>query len=776
MRFIIIILSICVVHGQNRIGDWESYTSTLNVNQILELNGTIIGATDGGLLIYDKNTKLFDELNNIDELTNSKISCIALGDSKQIWIGGGEPNGFVQIYDIEQRKNVKEFEYDVTEIIDFAVSDSLIYAIYRDQNDYGIIEIIYLHGEYIHKDLYPNWPQNSQLYEIEIYEGKVFVGTEIGLYFGKKGEDPNNWITPFTELNNPVKSIFLEENNLDCFSNEKLYTIDINNLQLLSINDLNGIILEDFVRIQNQDIIGFNDKNIYIISGAIAEQISVVKNSLNSVNYFNDGSVVFGTNTGFGVLNENSSIDHIIPNTLVTNFFQAITFLNDGRVVGGSAQGLAIKESNGWRNIVESAKNISIQHDKNYDFFIADSIPVDFGSSISKMIQGLDGLLYCAIEGTYPSRNGGGIIILDIDNPANFTLIDTTYLDYFSDEFLVVKDITFDRSGNLWVADPFATTKHEPIHVRTAANDWISFNADEAFGSIGLTPSTIATDAWNRVWVGSFQGSGVNSGFPDGGLSMLAYSGEASSPSEIIWKSIPLSSSSNTVWSLAVTPENRLYMLTPVGLTFYDLQFSNDEPIKFESPRYYFPNIAFGQESEIRLDARGNAWTVSGSDGIHVLLSNSTFWPDEIENSSVESINTDNYPLLSNNVTDITFDDNNGVAYISTNRGINSFRIPFATPKSKYSDLKIYPSPFHIPSDKPLIIDNLKDNSSLKVMTVTGQVIRSLESNNLGENGYQIKWDGKNNEGSWVNSGVYILAVYTADGSHKLEKTVVIRN
>jgi len=776
MRLFIIILSICMVYGQNRIGDWDSYTSTLNVNQILEFDETIIGATEGGLLMYDKNTKLFDELNNIDGLSRSKISCIALGNSNQVWVGGGEPHGFIQLYDINKRGNVQEFEYDVTEIIDFAVSDSLIYAIYRDQNDYGLIEIIYFNGEYIHKDLYPNWPHNTKLHEVELYKDQVFVGTELGLYFGEIGVDPNNWHLPFAELESTVKSLFLNDEKLSCISNDKVYTIDINSSMILFIDNLNGISLSDFVIKSDGSIIGFDRNEIYLINGSIIEKISAQKNTLNSVIILNDDNVVFSTITGLAVLKDNQNIEYVIPNSPVTNNFQAITIFEDGRVVAGSARGIAIKESKGWRNIVESTDNISVQLDKNYDFFIADSIPVDFGSSIAKMIQGPDGLLYCAIEGAYASRNGGGIIILDIDNPVNFTLIDTTYLDYFSDEFMVVKDLTFDRAGNLWVADPFAAAKHEPIHVRTAANDWFSFNADEVFGAIGLTPSTIVTDTWNRVWIGSFQGSGINSGYPDGGLSILAYSGESSSPSDIVWKNIPLNSSSNTVWSLAVTPDNRLYMLTPIGLTFYDLQYSNDNPIKFASPRYYFPNIAFGQESEIRLDARGNAWTVSGSDGIHVLLSNSTFWPDDLENVSVESINTDNYPLLSNNVTDITFDEKNGIAYISTNRGINSFRIPFATPKSNYSELNIYPSPYQVPNDKPLIIDNLKDNSSLKVMTVTGHVIRSLESNDLGENGYQIKWDGKNNEGHWVNSGVYILAVYTAEGSHKFGKVVVIRN
>ena len=53
----------------------------------------------------------------------------------------------------------------MSEIIDFAVSDSIVYAIYRDNNDYGIIEFSYLNGEFIHKDIYPNWPMGNRINE-----------------------------------------------------------------------------------------------------------------------------------------------------------------------------------------------------------------------------------------------------------------------------------------------------------------------------------------------------------------------------------------------------------------------------------------------------------------------------------------------------------------------------------------------------------------------------------------------------------------------------------
>jgi len=782
MRVILIsIFSFVTIFSQARIGEWGSYTSTLNVHGIIEYQDNRICATDGGLLLFNNSSQTFDNINNINGLMGTKLNCLALDQAGELWIGGGESDGFVQIYNVESRQSIKEFDYDMSEIIDFAISDSIVYAVYRDQNDFGIIEFSYLNDEFIHKDLYPNWPSGNKIYEIEIHNNFVYVATEIGLYIGRIGDDPHNWTTPFAELTLSTISIQLTQNNLYCYSNNILYLIDLDSSQLSEIQSLAGYSFNDIAILSDNTIIGLSDREIYNFNNDTIEQISIPKNSVNSINLFNSNDVIFATTTGLAFINNiEQKLNYLIPNSPLTNNFNAITMLEDGRIVGGSNQGIAIKETNGWRNIVESENEVIIQNDKDFNYFIADSIPVDFGASISKMAQGPDGFLYCAIEGTYPQprRNGGGIIIIDVDNPVNFTLIDTTYLDYFADEYLIVKDIEFDRDGNLWVADAFATNKHEPLHVKSINGTWHSFGANDASNAIGLTPSTVAIDTWKRVWVGSFQDGERNLGFADGGLAMLSYSGNPAQPDDFQWYkiNINLSSSNKTIWSLAITPENRLYMLTPIGLTYFYLQFSNDDPIKYESPRYYFPNISFGQESEIRLDANGNAWTISGSNGIHVLLSNSTFWPDDNKNLTVESIDADNFPLLSNNVSDIVFDDINGIAYISTNRGINSIRIPFATSKKNYSELRVFPSPFHIPSDKPLIINNLKDNSSLKVMTITGDVIRSLNSSDLGLQGYQIQWDGKDESGKWVGSGVYLLSVYTTDGSHEFGKVVVIRH
>ena len=148
-------------------------------------------------------------------------------------------------------------------------------------------------------------------------------------------------------------------------------------------------------------------------------------------------------------------------------------------MVGGSSKGLSIFSDKGWRNILE-IKDIDteiINESYNYNQFIADTVGYDFGEFISDIEQGPDGLVYCSIRGSRvynsnPPRWSGGIIIIDIDNPENITLIDTTYLSYYTTNtnsvpYQVVLDVEFDKDGNMWVANPYCNNGNSPIHVRS---------------------------------------------------------------------------------------------------------------------------------------------------------------------------------------------------------------------------------------------------------------------------------------------------------------------
>ena len=102
-------------------------------------------------------------------------------------------------------------------------------------------------------------------------------------------------------------------------------------------------------------------------------------------------------------------------------------------------------------------------------------------------------------------------------------------------------------------------------------------------------------------------------------------------------------------------------------------------------------------------------------------------------------------------------------------------RIPFGDSYSDYNDLKIFPSPFLIPEHEKMIVDGLMYNSSMKIMTLDGLVIRDINSSGISVDGDQLVWDGKNNNGEFVASGVYLLAITNNSGKNTFSKITVIK-
>jgi hypothetical protein len=247
---------------------------------------------------------------------------------------------------------------------------------------------------------------------------------------------------------------------------------------------------------------------------------------------------------------------------------------------------------------------------------------------------------------------------------------------------------------------------------------------------------------------------------------MLDYEGDPSDPTDFTWTKIQ---EDGTVWSLGMGNNNRLYYLTPSGLNYFDLK-NGSNPVERENPYAYFPNISFGNGSKIKVDPHGNIWTLSSTHGIRVLLENTTYWPD------INGLQMSNSPLLSDEISDVTFDEKRNLVYIATSRGVNVLRIPFGEENKDYSDIKIFPSPFYIPSEKSMIVDGLPFESSIMVMTLDGKVIRKIPTQGISIDGDQLSWDGRDDEGDYVSSGVYLLAIYGMDGSQTVEKITVIKN
>jgi len=768
--------------SQVRIGDWSALTSPLNVRDLIYLNDDLYCATEGGLFIIKDDS--YETLTTIEGLEGVNLASISLDKDDNVWIGGASPNGFVQIYDPIKKQSIHQFDFDLTSILNFQILDSLAFVLFQDGQDMGIMKFLYNDG-WEYRDSFRNFPSDAGPAKCFVATDSIlYVGMEFGIYKGTLSEnlkDPNNWTSIDPNLNFEINDIVLDSNNLIFCTNDSLYQLSINTNVRTEIDFSYPLSSVDELFVQNGTYWFIDGKKLYRKKD---EEDTLLENKywLSGIAK-KENNVAVGLNNGLLFNSENSDgtdeITRFLANAPVTNNFTSLTVLDDGRLVGGSVHGISIYDDKGWRNILRivTVGTDTIHSEYDYSKFSADTVPHNFGGFIADLEQGQDGLLYCAIRGAYvitnnePIRTSGGVIIIDVDDPSNITLIDTSYLSYHStasnpSPYMVILDVEFNEEGDLWIANPYCINKNNPIHVRSLENEWKHYGSSETNTKISQSPGSIAIDSWNRVWVSSFQAEEANLGiYPNGGIAMLDYSGDPTNPDEFSWKQIQ---NSGSVWSLGMGMDNRIYFLTSTGLNYYDIK-EGDNPVVRENTLSYFPNISFGAGAGIEIDPHGNVWTYSPTAGIHVLLENTTYWPD------INGLQTSNSPLLSNEITDIAFDEKRNLAYIATSNGVNILRIPFGEEKKSYSQIKVYPSPFYLPSESSLVVDGLPFESSMMVMTLDGRVIRKILSQGISVDGDQLFWDGRDEMGDFVSSGVYLLAIYGMDGSQVVEKVTVIK-
>jgi hypothetical protein len=156
----------------------------------------------------------------------------------------------------------------------------------------------------------------------------------------------------------------------------------------------------------------------------------------------------------------------------------------------------------------------------------------------------------------------------------------------------------------------------------------------------------------------------------------------------------------------------------------------------------------------IVVDPLNNKW-VATKQGVFVLSSDGTA---VLERYTVE--NTDG-KLLDNDVASLAIDQRTGTMYFGTEKGLSSLHTAGIQPNRSFDGLVFAPNPFYIPSSTALTVDGLVQNSTLKVLSIDGSLIREIRTPG-GRIGF---WDGRDERGQLAGTGIYLVVAYSEDGT-----------
>jgi len=154
----------------------------------------------------------------------------------------------------------------------------------------------------------------------------------------------------------------------------------------------------------------------------------------------------------------------------------------------------------------------------------------------------------------------------------------------------------------------------------------------------------------------------------------------------------------------------------------------------------------------IAIDAGNRKW-IGTDNGVYVV------------NSLITAIdhhfNIDNSPLPHNSISDIAVDHASGEVYIATDGGLVSYRgESVASFSAEGMPVKIFPNPVPPGYDAQVGIENVSENSLVRITTLSGRVV--YENRAIGG---RLVWDQRDQDGRRVSSGVYLVFA-TGDESY----------
>ena len=532
--------------------------------------------------------------------------------------------------------------------------------------------------------------------------------------------------------------------------------------------DLNGELTFSYeISVGNQGM----EKNI--IGGKM-------KTEFTSFTFTENGNRFFGLNN-YGLLSisaeNNTSPIIFAPNTPFNNKYNAITVTSAGILAATTQLGSLVWDGEKYQNYIPSRYYTYYPNISNTVQFNYVSLLYNPGeqSPISMLEKENGHLLFCN-SGSFSGY--GTVIELDIiTNQMNFYDETNNIIDQKPSGYMMVNQIEKDRQSNIWVTNPYCENNGNMIAIQ--AKDDGAWSHIHVPDENSYRPQTIALDNANRTWVGFAYESLGDTLYSSGGIKVLQYANlEFSNETDSTWLTItnpemlPGGAKDASVWSLVFDKMDFLWILNEKGIRGYTYTVKDDDitldPILKAidgTPIDFLPQVSYTKGNRIKVDSQNNKW-ITTHQGVWVIEESMAFWPSE------EGLHTENSGLLSDIVYDVAFDNDKGLAYLATDKGISILQIPFADSPGKKQSMYLSPNPFIIPDDERLIIKNVPSGSIIKIMTITGSVVNEIR---LSPNQSQTTWDGTNFQGEQVGTAVYLIAAHHPSERNKVSKVALIR-
>ncbi|MBJ7882067.1 type IX secretion system anionic LPS delivery protein PorZ [Gelidibacter salicanalis] len=762
----------CVVNGsyaQDFSDLWQGYFSYNDIKDVVKGNNKIYAASENAVFTYDLSTAQLETITTLHGLSGQTITTIAYNDTYGTLLIGyanglievvsGPEHNILSVVDILDKQTIPP---TLKRINHFNMSDGLVYI----STDYGI-----------------------SVYDLERLEfGDTF-------FIGNGGNQIN--VNQTTILNNTLYAA--------CGNNNAIKSADVSNPNLIDYQQWKTLGNGNFVsvaQVDNRLYAVKTDQVIYEIRNDAFTALfnySGIPLDTKSV----DNKLVVTTPDRIYVYN--SSFNLLTTATLTaennTQFTSAIITENMiftgtkhlGVLKSSFLNATSFEEIKPEGPLMNDAFKIEAAHNTlwvTYGDYTESYNPFPLRSyGMSQMIDDtwkntpFDDLLtaqnlnYIAVNPFNPSQvfiSACQQGILELNGEVPKILLDHTNSGLeslrvpSSPSTVSVRQTgsLFDRNGVLWTLTCRVDKALKSFNPSTGEWRGYSFKdiIPDAFNDeLGFGDITI--DRNGTKWIGAFR-KGV-----------IGYNENGSKIKNL--NTVAQNMPSTVVNAVAVDNNGQLWIGTIKGLRvlyntagFFEDSNANVKEIVVLDDGIPQELLSNQYITDIKVDGSNNKWIGTLDAGV--------FYFSADGQQTIYHFTTDNSPLPSNFIKDISIDAQNGKIYIATAKGLLSFTSGGSTPKEELTNAFVYPNPvrpeYNILGasslndiNKGVKIKGITENVNIKITDIEGNLVAEAQSRvnlrassssyNFAIDGGTAIWNGKNLANNIVASGVYLIMI-----------------
>jgi ligand-binding sensor domain-containing protein len=727
LLFLLICLTPFLQIYTQQIGTWRNYTNMQTVNGALATNNGIWAATTGGAFFYNVKNNTYETLTKAEGLGNNILTAIAQDKYGKVWFGSQD--GIIDVYDSNTKQFVKRIldiynsSKTTKTINDFKITGDTVFV----STDFGLSLIdaktFFFYDTFIKLgNLISDTKVNSSY-----LDKLLFVATDNGIAKQKQGATnlsaPESWEN-FNTTNglpsNSINTFKLFRDTLIVSTSSGLAYFNGNSWNRF-LPQLNNYSITD-IKTRNDSLFILSNNQIYIYNNGKLEQPYPALTSGLGIELSENEVFTFGTN-GIAEINNSSVEKYYVPNGPSSNYFYGIAVDKNGYLWGGSGSG-------------GSATGFYKYDGVKWTNYTKDDIPNARYNQIFKVYVDPDNTVYLLTWGDgFIKYKDGKFKIYNADNTGLVGI--STDLKY-----VIVEGLANDTQGNLWILTYLSSNK-QPLAVLKSDSTWQLYSnvlTNQVIKGYDLT-----VDQYDTKWmiIGDEESSGGTEIFYFNSSKPI-YSGNING-----WGFINSANGLNSggINSIVIDRRGELWIGTTAGINVIT---DTRDPNRISGLRLLNSQII----TYIAVDALNQKW-VGTQQGVYVVSSDGS--------AIIANYNSSNSPLPADVIRSIAIDNNSGKVYFGTDYGLASLNTSSIYPKDNFGDIIVSPNPVILNNKNiNITIDGLIRDSDIKILTLTGKMVAEFSS----PGGRIAAWDGKNQDGNYVNSGIYLIIAYDKEGNN----------